>query len=473
VYEGPMTDQRPLTPATDPFPAFPDGFVWGTATAAYQIEGAWDEDGRGPSIWDTFVRSPGKVLGGQTGDVACDHYHRWESDLDLMVELGVNAYRLSVSWPRVLPAGAGAVEPRGLAFYDRLVDGLLARGIAPYVTLYHWDLPQLLEDDGGWLNRQTAERFGEYAGVVGERLGDRAAAWITLNEPFVTSSFGYSFGVHAPGRFLGLAVWPVVHHLLLGHGLAVQALRAAGVRGPIGITDNLSPVGAQDPDSAADVAAAARLDTYYNRQFLDPILLGTQPGDPADLYPGSDLSVVRDGDAAIIATPIDILGVNFYNPQLAKAGGPDNPMGFELVPITGVPRTGFDWPVVPEALTELLVGLRERYGDALPPIYVTENGTSVPDELGADGRVRDPFRWAYLDRHVRAVHAAITAGADVRGYFCWSLLDNFEWAEGFEQRFGLVYVDFATQQRITKDSFAWYRQVVRGQAAGIVPGVPE
>jgi beta-glucosidase len=468
-----MSDDPVLTPSDQPFPAFPEGFAWGTATASYQIEGAWDEDGKGMSTWDTFVRQPGKVLDGQTGDVACDHYHRWESDLDLMVELGVNAYRFSVAWPRVQPTGAGAVEPRGLEFYDRLVDGMLARGIAPYLTLYHWDLPQVLEDDGGWLDRGTAERFADYAGIVGERLGDRVAAWITLNEPFVNSSFGYSFGVHAPGRFLGLAVWPVVHHLLLGHGLAVQALRAAGVRGPVGITNNLSPVYAQDPDSEADRVAAQRLDAYYNRQFMDPVLLGTQPVDPAVAYPGSDLDVVRDGDAATIATPVDFVGVNYYNPQAVKAGGPDNPMGFELVPITGVPRTGFDWPVVPEAFTDLLVDLKARYGDALPPVYVTENGTSVPDEVGADGRVRDGFRVAYLDRHLRAVAAAMAAGVDVRGYFCWSFLDNFEWAEGYYQRFGLVHVDFATQQRTPKDSFAWYRQVARGEAAGRVPVVPQ
>ncbi|MEI6374849.1 MAG: GH1 family beta-glucosidase [Actinomycetes bacterium] len=459
-----------LTPSSELFPAFPSGFRWGTATAAYQIEGAWNDDGKGPSTWDTFVRQPGKVAGGQTGDIACDHYHRWESDLDLMADLGVNAYRFSIAWSRVLPTGTAPHNDAGLAFYDRLIDGMLARGIDPYVTLHHWDLPQALEDKGGWQTRETAERFADYAALMGERLGDRVSSWITLNEPFVLATFGYSFGTHAPGRTLFLSVYPVVHHLLLGHGMAVQALRAAGVTAPIGITNNLTPVWALT-DSDADRAAAERLDTLYNRQWLEPILLGTQPIDPAVAYPGSDTSCVQPGDAEIIATPIDFLGVNFYNPQQVKASGEGNPMGFELVDITGVPRTGFNWPVVPSALTDLLVSLRERYGDRLPPMYITENGTSVADHVDSDGRVRDPFRWAYLDRHLRAIADAMAAGVDVRGYFCWSFMDNFEWGEGYDQRFGLVYVDFETQQRIPKDSFRWYQQVVTGNAAGIVPGV--
>ena len=459
-----------LTASADPFPAFPPGFAWGTASAAYQIEGAWDEDGKAPSTWDTFVHQPGRVAGGQTGDVACDFYHRWESDLDLMAELGVNAHRFSVSWARVLPAGRGTINEAGIDFYDRVVDGLLARGIAPYVTLHHWDLPQALEDEGGWTSRSTAEAFAEYAALMGERLGDRVTGWITLNEPFVLTSFGHSFGVHAPGRTMFLGVWAVVHHLLLAHGLGTRALRAAGVTGGVGITQNLSPVWALT-DSPEDTAAAAKLDALYNRQWLDPILLGTQPVDPEATYPGSDFSAVRDGDAAIIATPIDFLGVNFYNPQQVKGAAPDNPMGFELVPIEGVPRTGFDWPVVPSALTELLVGLRDRYGAALPPMFITENGTSIPDVIDADGRVRDSFRIAYLDRHLRAIADAMAAGVDMRGYFCWTFTDNFEWAEGFDQRFGLVYVDPDTQARTPKDSFSWYRQVVTGEAAGRVPEV--
>ena len=457
-----------LLPSAEPFPAFPADFTWGTASSAYQIEGAWDEDGRSPSTWDTFTHQPGRVTRGQTGDVACDFYHRWESDLDLMAQLGVNAYRFSVAWSRVLPDGIGPVNPAGIDFYDKLVDGLLARGIAPYVTLHHWDLPQALEDEGGWTNRATAEAFAEYAAIMGERLGDRVTGWITLNEPFVLTSFGHSFGVHAPGRTMFLGVWSVVHHLLLAHGLGVRALRDAGVAGTIGITHNLSPVWPLT-DSPADKAAAAKLDSIYNRQWLDPILLGRQPVDPETTYPGSDFSVVREGDAEIIATPIDILGVNFYNPQQVKGAAPDNPMGFELVSIEGVPRTGFDWPVVPEALTDLLIGLKDHYGEVLPPIYITENGTSVPDVIESDGRVRDTFRIAYIDRHLRALHDAITAGVDIRGYFCWTLTDNFEWAEGFDQRFGLVYVDPDTQVRTPKDSFDWFHDVVTGSTAGRTP----
>lgn len=457
-----------LLPSADPFPVFPDDFAWGTASSAYQIEGAWNEDGKGPSTWDAFVRQPGRVTRGQTGDIACDFYHRWESDLDLMAQLGVNAHRFSTAWSRVLPTGTGPVNAAGLDFYDRLVDGLLARGISPYVTLHHWDLPQSLEDQGGWTNRATAEAFADYATVMGERLGDRVTGWITLNEPFVLTTFGHSFGVHAPGRTMFLGVWAVVHHLLLAHGLGVRALRDAGVTGTIGVTQNLSPVWPLT-DSPADLAAADRLDSIYNRQWLEPILLGRQPVDPESTYPGSDFSVVRDGDAQIIATPIDILGVNFYNPQQVKAPAADNPMGFEVVPIEGVPRTGFDWPVVPEALTALLVDLKQRYGDGLPPIYITENGTSIPDEIEADGRIRDTFRIAYIDRHLRAIDNAMQSGVDIRGYFCWTLTDNFEWAEGFDQRFGLVYVDPDTQVRAPKDSFDWYRRVVTGAAAGHVP----
>ena len=459
-----MSGTPRLTRSPEPFPSFPSTFVWGTATASYQIEGAWNADGKGASIWDTFAHTEGKILHGATGDVACDHYHRWEADLDLMADLGVNAYRFSAAWPRVLPTGCAPAEPRGLEFYDRLVDGLLERGIAPYLTLFHWDLPQALEDRGGWMVRDTAERFAEYAGLMGARLGDRVEAWITLNEPLVHSSLGYAFGIHAPGRWLGLTQYPVVHHLLLGHGLAVAALRAAGVRGQVGITNNLAPIRAQDDSAPADLAAAAHYDRFRNRQFVDPILWGRQPFDVEEVYPGSDFSVIRPGDAKVIAEPIDFLGVNYYNPEMVKAPGANNPLGFELVRIEDVPRTGFDWPVVPEALTELLVSLGETYGEALPPLYITENGTAVADDAVA-GRVHDEFRIAYLDRHLRAVADALAAGADVRGYFCWSFLDNFEWAEGFTQRFGLVYTDFETQERIPKDSFAFYRSVVTDAAA--------
>jgi beta-glucosidase len=454
-----MADEPVLKPGEGPLPTFPAGFTWGVATSAYQIEGAWNEDGKGPSVWDTFAHTPGLIRDAATGDVACDHYHRWVADLDVMSTLGINAYRFSVSWPRVMPAGAGAVEPRGLDFYDRLVDGVLERGMAPYLTLFHWDLPQALEDKGGWAVRDTAERFGEYAAVLAHRLGDRVAAWITLNEPAVHAYYGYAFGTSAPGRTMALAVYPVVHHLLLGHGMAVRALRSAGVNGAVGITNNLAPVWALDPSDARDAAAAERYAGLRNWQFVDPILLGKEPFDPQQVYRGSDFSVVQDGDAAVFAEPIDFLGVNYYAPELVRGPDEGNPLGFEQVRIENVPRTAFDWPVVPEALAEILKVLRDRYAGKLPPIYITENGTSVDDELD-QGRVHDPFRIAYIDRHLRALAGAIKDGADVRGYFYWSLMDNFEWEEGFAERFGLVYVDFSTQARIPKDSFEFYRSIV-------------
>lgn len=459
-----MSAEPILTPGDGPLPAFPADFVWGVATSAYQVEGAWNEDGKGRSVWDTFAHTAGNISDGSTGDVACDHYHRWQADLDLMSRLGVNAYRFSVSWPRILPEGGGAVEQRGLDFYDRLVDGLLERGIAPYVTLFHWDLPQALEDAGGWTVRATAERFAEYASVLATRLGDRVAAWITLNEPVVHSMYGYALGSSAPGRTMLLAVYPVVHHLLLAHGLAVRALRGAGVTGKVGITNNLAPVLTVEGASERDLEAQARYDGVRNRQFLDPILVGRQPFDPQEVYLGSDFTVVRPGDEATIAAPIDFLGVNYYNPEMVRAPDEGNPLGFEEVRIDGVPRTGFDWPVVPEALTELLGQLRDRYAGALPPIYLTENGTSTEDVVEG-GRIHDAFRVAYLDRHIRALAAGMAAGADVRGYFCWTLMDNFEWEAGFGQRFGLVYTDFATQVRIPKDSFDFYRSVSSGAAA--------
>lgn len=440
---------------TTAFPTFPAGFVWGTATASYQIEGAVRAGGRGVSIWDTFARTPGRISGGDTGEVACDHYHRYPDDIALMAGLGADAYRFSIAWPRIQPAGSGPANPDGVAFYDRLVDALLERGIAPHATLFHWDLPQALEDEGGWLNRDTAERFAEYAGHVHAALGDRVARWITLNEPFVHTVYGYALGVHAPGKALLGGAFPVAHHQLLGHGLAVQALRGAEV----GITQNMAPTWPES-DADADREAAARLDAIQNRTYVDPVLLGRYPDQLDLLYPGADLSVIRDGDLATIAAPIDFLGVNYYAPNQVRAASPENPMGFDLVPIENVEYTGFNWPVVPTAFTELLVGLKERYGATLPPVYITENGAAFSDDPDADGRVTDDRRIAYLDSHLRAVHAAIEAGVDVRGYFCWSLLDNFEWAEGYSQRFGLVRVDFATQQRTPKASYDWYRDLI-------------
>ncbi|MFI9642600.1 GH1 family beta-glucosidase [Micromonospora sp. NPDC051925] len=439
---------------TAPIPGFPAGFRWGVSTSAYQIEGGVDADGRGPSIWDTFAHTPGRVVDGSTGDVACDHYHRHREDVALLAGLGVSAYRFSIAWPRVQPGGTGPANAAGLDFYDRLVDDLLAAGIDPVATLFHWDLPQPLEDTGGWLNRDTAGRFAEYADLTAARLGDRVKLWITLNEPFIHLSLGHGTGEHAPGRALLFDSFPVAHHQLLGHGLAVAALRAR-TTGPVAIANNYSPV-VRHGDTDADRAAAAAYDALHNHLFTDPLLGRGYP-------PGFDPGVVRDGDLAVIAAPLDVLGVNYYNPTGVRAPEEGSPLPFELVPLDGYPRTAFDWPVVPDGLRDLLVGLRDRYGDALPPIQITEGGCAWDDVPDADGRVHDPDRIAYLDGHLRALRAAIDEGVDVTGYFVWSLLDNWEWAEGFTKRFGLVHVDFATQARTPKSSYAWYRaQAGRG-----------
>ncbi|MFB6818087.1 GH1 family beta-glucosidase [Streptomyces sp. NPDC056347] len=443
------------------FPRLPAGFTWGASTAAYQIEGAADEDGKGASVWDTFVRRPGAVRDGHTGDIACDHHHRFAEDVALMRRLGLDAYRFSISWPRVLPTGAGKVEPRGLDFYDRLVDALLDAGIEPTPTLFHWDLPQALEDEGGWLSRGTAHRFAEYAAVVAERLGDRVKRWITLNEPFVHMSFGYAFGVHAPGRALMLDALPVAHHQLLGHGLATAALRAAVPDARILIANNCTPVRLRpDARQDEDVAAASAYDALHNGIFNDPLFTGSYPDLTA--YGMADRSwggVVRDGDLATISAPLDGLGVNYYNPTWVTApADPAAGLPFDLAePTEPYERTAFDWPVVPDGLTELLTGLKDRYGEALPPVWITENGCSQPAGL------HDRARIDYLAEHISAVADAVSLGVDVRGYFTWSLLDNFEWAEGYHQRFGLVEVDFATQRRTPRASFAWYRDLIASQ----------
>jgi beta-glucosidase len=441
-------------------PRFPDGFRWGVATAAYQVEGAVAEDGRRDSIWDTFCRQPGRIKNGDTGDVACDHYHRWPQDVALMAELGIDAYRFSIAWPRIQPAGTGPANGPGLDFYDRLTDGLLARGITPMPTLYHWDLPQPLEDAGGWLSRDTAARFADYAALTAERLADRIPLWTTLNEPFVVTAFGYALGIHAPGRALMLDALPTAHHQLLGHGLAARALRAAGA-GQVAVANNCSPVWPAS-DGPADLAAAAAYDTLHNRVFTDPLLLGRYPDLGAFGVGEAGLDCVRDGDLAVIAAPIDALGINYYNPTRVSAL-PDSPLPFQLEPIPGYPVTAFGWPVVPAGLTELLTQFAGRYGDALPPVYITENGCSAVDEPAADGTLDDQPRIRYLDGHLRALADAITAGVDVRGYLTWSLIDNFEWSEGYDQRFGLVHVDFATQARTPRASFAWYRNLIATQ----------
>lgn len=464
---------------------FPAGFLWGTATAAYQIEGAAGSDGRGVSIWDTFSRRPGAVHNGDTGDVACDHYHRMEEDLDLLAQLGAPAYRFSIAWPRVQPTGKGPAHQPGLDFYRRLVDGLRRRGVTPVATLYHWDLPQPLEDAGGWAVRETAERFAEYAALAVDALGDAVEMWITLNEPWCSSWLGYGSGRHAPGRSEIAAAAAANHHLLLGHGRATAALRAGGAD-RVGVTLNLTPVRAAT-DHPDDVDAARRVDGNQNRLFTQPLLVGSYPQDMLEHYsvhrPG--FAVIEDGDLECISAPIDFLGVNYYTPAFVVARGREAQAaaaGFcvgsrqpdavaEDLGVTGVhrpeqPRTLMGWEVDAPAMTELLAHLHADY--RLPPVYVTENGASFPDYVGPGGAVHDGERSAYLDAHLRAVHAAIAAGVDVRGYFVWSLLDNFEWGHGYSKRFGLVWVDYPTGGRQPKDSFGWYRRVV--QANGLPAG---
>jgi beta-glucosidase len=454
---------------------FPDGFIWGAATASYQIEGAAREDGRGPSIWDTFSRTPGKVYLGHTGDVADDHYHRYVEDVAMMADLGLASYRFSVAWPRIQPDGTGPVNVKGLDFYDRLTDELLGKGIDPVVTLYHWDLPQTLEDLGGWANRLTAEAFGEYAQIVHARLGDRVGTWTTLNEPWCSAYLGYSSGRHAPGKQDPAATFAAVHHLLLGHGLAARALRSAGARS-VSITLNPSAVFPVDPDNAADREAVRIIDGLSNRVFFDPLLKGQYPADMlAHMARFTDLSYIQDGDLATINAPIDVLGINFYMPSYVSAkpgepAAPDQP-GSEGIAFRAPngPVTDMNWPIEPSGLTRLLKRIHDDYPGT--PMLITENGAAYPEGPGADGEVHDTRRIEYLDGHLRACHDALAAGVDLRGYFVWSLMDNFEWAEGYAKRFGIVHVDYATQERRLKDSAKWYREVIRRN--GIAPGESE
>ena len=448
---------------------FPDDFLWGTATAAYQVEGAVEEDGRGASIWDTFSHTPGKVVHGDTGDIACDQYHRLGEDLDLMSSLGIKAYRFSVAWPRIQPEGSGQVNKKGLDYYRRLVDGLRDRGIEPMLTLYHWDLPQALEDRGGWTSRETSERFAEYAGVVYEEFADSVKYWITLNEPWVSAWLGYGAGVHAPGvKDTGKAL-SATHHLLLGHGIALQEMRSLGREdNQLGVTLNLSPT-RPATDEKADVEASRRVDGNANRIFLDPLFRGEYPEDVLDYYSSdNDFSFVRDGDLEVVSAPLDFLGVNYYmRHTVVDDRGDSDPkiaMRFEdleaaTVLPPGAETTAMGWPVEPDGLTEILVRLHEEYAQL--PLYVTENGVAVHDYVDPEGNVDDEERVAFLDAHFRAVHDAMEQGVDLRGYMAWSLLDNFEWAEGYSKRFGIVYVDYGTQRRIPKASARWYADVVR------------
>lgn len=455
----------PATARTGELLRFPEGFLWGAATSAYQIEGAVSEDGRGMSIWDTYARTPGRVANGETGDVAADHYHRYLEDVAIMRELGLSAYRCSLSWPRIQPGGRGPANERGLDFYRRLFDALFEAGIEPYPTLFHWDLPQELQDAGGWPARDTAYRFAEYAGIVFDAFGDSISNWLTLNEPWCAAFLGYGMGRHAPGIHDGQQAVASAHHLMLGHGLAVERLRASAPEAEIGIVLNLEPFipASESPD---DVAAAWLADGMHNRIFLDPVLRGRYPEDILEhLAARVDLGFIHDGDLDVISAPTDVLGVNFYRPSLIAARAVAAPGGWMAWPgdemIEHVPQdrelTAMGWPVDPESFERLLRRLGSEYRGL--PLLVTENGAAYDDRLEG-GVVLDADRIAYLDGHLHAVHRALDAGVDIRGYFVWSLLDNFEWAEGYEKRFGVVYVDYETLERIPKASARWYSRVI-------------
>jgi beta-glucosidase len=448
---------------------FPTGFWWGAATAAFQIEGAASEDGRGESIWDRYCRTPGMVLHGDTGDVACDHYHRYRQDVALMGELGLSAYRFSTSWSRVRPGGVGPVNAAGLDFYDRLVDEVVAAGITPVLTLYHWDLPVELEDAGGWLNRDTAYRFAEYAALVAGRLGDRVALWTTLNEPWCSAFLGYGLGRHAPGLTDPAASLRAAHHLMLAHGLGAAAVRdTVGSSARLSITLNPAVVRPAS-DRQEDVAAARRVDAVANRVFFDPLLRGAYPADLlADTAELTDWSFVRDDDLPTIAAPLEMLGVNYYCPALVAGSNrprvrPGHATEYpacddvDFLPLPG-PRTAMDWPIDASGLSQLLLRVHRDYDGV--PLVVTENGVACHDYPGPDGLVHDPDRIGYLTDHVIAAHEALRAGVDLRGYFSWSLMDNFEWAQGYSKRFGLIYVDYPSGRRTWKDSAHWYRALL-------------
>lgn len=438
-----------MTPNRTDFPA---DFLWGTATASYQIEGAVLEDGRGASIWDTFSHTPGRVKGGDTGDIACDHYHRWESDLDLMKRVGVNAYRLSIAWPRVIPNGRGNVNTKGLAFYDRLIDGLLERQIEPWVTLYHWDLPQALQDRGGWGSRDTAHALADYTQAVTAALGDRVRNWITINEPWCVAYLGYGVGIHAPGMKDVALSLRAAHHALLAHGLAVPIVRENARDAKVGITLNLTP-GYPVTDSEEDATATHTFDGFFNRWYLDPVHGRGYPSDMLEAY-GPIAPQVAPGDLATIGVPTDFLGVNYYTRSHIRHD-PTQALNVSQIEPAGLERTFMGWEVYPDGLRDLLLRLKNDYGDQV--IYVTENGAAFQDTIAPDGSIQDLSRQDYLERHLEACRQAINHGAKLKGYFAWSLMDNFEWAEGYEKRFGLTYVNFETQERRLKQSGEWFR----------------
>ncbi|HEX6558395.1 MAG TPA: GH1 family beta-glucosidase [Longimicrobiales bacterium] len=440
---------------------FPDGFLWGAATSAYQIEGAAFEDGKGPSIWDRFSHVPGNTRLNQNADRACDHYHRYREDLALMERLGLQSYRFSISWPRVLPEGRGTPNRQGLDFYAQLVDGLLERGMVPNATLYHWDLPAALGERGGWLNPDIAGWFADYAALLYRALGDRVPLWATLNEPWVVMDAGYVHGVHAPGVRDWRAAPQVAHNLLRAHATAVQAFRAESKQ-RIGLVVNLEPKYPAS-DSPADLAAVARADAYFNRHFLDPVLFGSYPDELRDIF-GSAWREPDERDMALIREPIDFLGINYYKRSVTCDDPQALPVREGSVPQPQHVHTELGWEVYPAGLTRILTWVHERYGRV--PLYITENGAAFADPDSArGGEVHDPQRIAYLRAHIEAAHDAIAAGVDVRGYYVWSLLDNYEWAEGFTKRFGLVHVDFATLARTPKSSAHFYSDVVRSNGA--------
>jgi beta-glucosidase len=452
----------------------PAGFTMGVATSALQIEGAILDGGREPSTWDTFMAQAGRIADGSDASVAADHYHRYSEDVRLMRELGVDSYRFSFGWSRLQPGGRGGLSRSAVAFYDRLLDELLANGIKPMATLFHWDTPEALQHTGGWLERDTAYRFADYAFLSGEAFGDRVESWITVNEPATVTLNGYALGVHAPGATLLFDSLPAAHHQLLGHGLAVEALRAASVTGGIGITNVHSPVQPAG-DKEDDVFAAELFDIVHNRLYADPVLLGRYPRIPEQFeHLFGFLREIEPADLAAISAPLDFYGLNYYMPTRVAAGSPTDdttPDGqspvsrqlpFSMQPWPEYPVTGFGWPVAPEFLTVALAEHAERYGDALPPVVITEGGASFPDVVKRDGSVDDEARVLYLAEHLAAAFAG-APGVTLRGYFVWSLLDNWEWAAGFSQRFGLVHVDFATQNRTPKRSFGWLQGLIGGR----------
>lgn len=444
---------------------FPPGFVWGAATASYQIEGAAEEGGRGESIWDRFCATPGKVRAGDDGRVACDFYHRYAADIVLMQELGIDAFRFSVAWPRIVPEGRGLVNSAGLDFYDRLVEALLAAGIEPVATLYHWDLPQALEDEGGWTSRETSDAFVTYARHVVERLGDRVSRWITHNEPWVAAWLGYGWGMHAPGRTSERDALAAAHHLLVSHGLAVDAIRGACPSASVGISLNLFPIDSASDDEA-DRDAARHADGFNNRWFLDPLYHGAYPEDMVSTF-GDAMPRVEADDMAAIATRTDFLGVNYYTRHVVEA----TEARPTLVPVPGADHTDMGWEVYPEGLRTLLGRLQRDY--APPELLITENGAAFADVRRHDGQICDLERVSYLARHIDAVERSVADGVPVKGYFAWSLLDNFEWAFGYSKRFGLIYVDYPTLERVPKSSFSWYRDRIaaaRAPSAGETAG---